>query len=188
MKAADQLQFASREAFRAWLGEHGQRVPGVWLVFGKKGGPQTLSASEALEEALCFGWIDGQMKSIDAQHYLKYFAPRRKGSVWSEKNKGLIATLEQQGKMTEHGRAKVEEAKQHGTWDAPKPPPLTEAEIAQLANALNGHEPAYTNFLAKPPSVRKTYTMAYLAPASEETRAKRLAQIIERLNQNLNPM
>lgn len=72
------MQFATREAFRTWLFENCTTSPGIWLLFGKKGGPQTLSPGEALEEALCFGWIDGQMKSIDETVYLKYFAQRQK--------------------------------------------------------------------------------------------------------------
>ncbi|MEN6520427.1 MAG: hypothetical protein ABFD46_04650 [Armatimonadota bacterium] len=181
-------QFASREEFREWLNENCQSVQGIWLVIGKKGGPKTLSASEALEEALCFGWIDGQMNSLDETAYKKYFAQRRKGSKWSEKNKGLIDSLEAQGKMTDHGRAKVEEAKRRGTWDTPKPVPFTDEQLNTLVELLKGTEPAYSNFLAMSQSVRVTYTAVYLAAVSEEARARRLARIIERLNNNLKPM
>ena len=188
VEAREQLQFASREEFREWLNENCMSVQGIWLVFGKKGGPKTLSANEALEEALCFGWIDGLMKSIDEKVYIKYFAQRRNGSNWSEKNKGLVASLEKQGKMTDHGFAKVEEAKKKGTWDAPKPRPFTDEDINTLSEALKDTEPAYSNFLAMSQSVKITYTAVYLTAVSEETRAKRLAKIIERLNNNLKPM
>lgn len=85
----------------------GQRrvEPGVRLLFGKPGGPSTLKAGEALEEALCFGWIDGQMRRIDEGSYRKYFAPRRKNSVWSDKNKALAEKLEQSGAMADSGAA-----------------------------------------------------------------------------------
>jgi uncharacterized protein YdeI (YjbR/CyaY-like superfamily) len=96
MPEAKQMQFATREEFRAWLNEHCLDVQAIWMVFGKKDGPATLSPDEALEEALCFGWIDGLIKRLDDKTYLKYFAQRRKESVWSEKNKVLIASLEQQ--------------------------------------------------------------------------------------------
>ena len=79
------LEFADREAFRTWLSEHCLSDEGVWLLFGKAGGPKTIKAAEALEEALCFGWIDGQMKSIDDKSYIKYFSQRRKNSKWSQK-------------------------------------------------------------------------------------------------------
>lgn len=85
---AEQVQFSGREEFRAWLEENHFSADGFWLLFGKAGGPQTLKASEALEEALCFGWIDGQMRSIDEHSYVKYFAQRRKNSKWSAKKQG----------------------------------------------------------------------------------------------------
>ena len=93
----DSMEFASREAFRSWLSEHGQSSAGVWLLFGKAGGPKTLKAGEALEEALCFGWIDGQMQRIDEKSYRKYFSQRRERSKWSEKNKALVQVLEERG-------------------------------------------------------------------------------------------
>lgn len=185
---ASMYQFASREEFRKWLSENCQSDQGIWLVFGKKGGPKTLSSSEALEEALCFGWIDGQIKSLDEAAYKKYFAQRRKGSKWSEKNKGLIDFLQAQGKMTDHGRAKVEEAKRRGTWSSPPPRSFTDEELNILPELLRGTEPAHSNFLAMSKSVRTTYTAVYLAAVSEEARARRLARITERLNNNLKPM
>ncbi len=187
-KAVEQIQFGSREEFRDWLAENCLSVQSVWLVFGKNGGPKTVSPAEALEEALCFGWIDGQLRSIDERVYIKYFAQRRKGSVWSEKNKGLIGSLEKQGRMTDHGRVKVEEAKKNGAWDSPKPPPITDEDVCVFCELLKGIEPACSNFLAMSPSVRRTYTGAYRAAVSDEAKAKRLAQIIERLNNNLRPM
>ncbi len=182
-----QVQFASREEFREWLAEHCLSVQGIWLIFGKKGGPKTLSPNEALEEALCFGWIDGQMKRVDEKVYIKYFAQRRKRSAWSDRNKRLIDSLEEQGKMTDHGRAIVKVAKEVGTWDAPPPPPITEDDIAHFAELLRGTEPAYSNFLAMPPSAKKVYTGAHRGSGTENARAKCLAGIIERLNNNLKP-
>lgn len=182
------LEFANRAEFRSWLTEHFLSTEGVWLLFGKAGGPKTLTANDALEEALCFGWIDGQMLSIDDVTYKKYFAQRRKNSKWSEKNKALVAELEQHDIMTDYGRAKIEEAKQNGQWDVPKAPGITEEQIAALANLIKGNEPAYTNFEAMSLSVKKTYTKGYLDAKTEEGREKRLAWAIDRLNQNLKPM
>lgn len=182
------LTFAARGDFRGWLSEYAQSCEGVWLLFGKSGGPETLSAGEALEEALCFGWIDGQMQRIDATSYRKYFAPRRQGSKWSEKNKALAEKLEQAGRMTEAGRAKIREARENGQWDAPKPPPVTEEQVAYVADLLRGREPAYTNFQAMPPSVRRTYTKGYFPTKTQAGVAKYLAWMIARLDQNLKPM
>ena len=185
---SDVLEFASREAFREWLCEHCLSSTGVWLLFGKPGGPKTVKAGEALEEALCFGWIDGQMEKIDEKSYRKYFSMRRENSKWSEKNKALVRDLEERGLMTDHGRRKIEEAKRNGQWDAPKPPAITEEQIAGVAALLEGHEPAHTNFLAMSPSVRRTYTRAYLDARTDAGREKRLAWMVDRLNQNLKPM
>ncbi len=90
--------------------------------------------------------------------------------------------------MTDHGRAKVEEAKRSGKWDDPQSAPVTDEEADAFSELLKGTEPAYSNFRAMSPSVRRTYTGFHRSAASEETRAKRLAQIIERLNKNLKPM
>lgn len=180
--------FPDRKAFRTWLSAHASSSAGVWLLFGKAGGPKTLKASEALEEALCFGWIDGRMQRIDANSYKKYFSRRRTESKWSLRNKALAEKLEKLGMMTEQGRRKMEEAKKNGRWDTPAPTEITERHIASLAALLKGHEPASMNFQAMPLSVRRTYTRAYLAAKTDAGRAKRLAWIIERLGRNLRPM
>ncbi|MDL2327860.1 YdeI/OmpD-associated family protein [Ruminococcaceae bacterium OttesenSCG-928-A11] len=182
------LHFEKRQDFRDWLAQNGQTSGGVWLLFGKPGGPQTITAAQALEEALCFGWIDGQMQRLDDTAYIKYFSIRRENSKWSEKNKALAAQLESRGLMTAHGQAKIEAAKKNGQWDKPKAPPITEAEVALVAGLLEGHEPACAHFQAMAPSVKRTYTKAYLDAKTEAGRASRLAWMIERLDKNLKPM
>lgn len=185
---SDILVFSDRAKFRAWLENSDTNSEGVWLLFGKKGGPKTLSANDALEEALCFGWIDGQMQSIDAKTYKKYFSPRRANSNWSEKNKALAAKLEQRGIMAETGRTKIDEAKKNGQWDKPKSPVITDEQIAFLSDLLKEYEPAYTNFLAMSPSVKKTYARAYYDAKTDNGRASRIAWMVERLDKNLKPM
>lgn len=185
---SEHLQFGSRDEFRGWLESNSRTSGGVWLLFGKAGGPKTLTANEALEEALCFGWIDGQMQSIDDKEYIKYFALRGKNSKWSDKNKGIVEKLEANGLMTDCGRAKIAEAKQNGQWDAPKPPAITDEQIAEVTGILKAYELAYTNFLAMPPSVKRTYTRAYFDAKTDDGRAKRLAWMVDRLNKNLKPM
>lgn len=182
------LQFSTRNDFRAWLEANSVTSEGVWLLFGKSGGPKTLKASEALEEALCYGWIDGQMQSLDDRSYIKYFSMRRANSKWSDKNKAIVDRLEKQGLMTAYGRAKIEEAKKNGQWDKPKTPPITEEQIALLSDLLKEYEPAHTNFLAMSPSVKKTYTRAYFDAKTDAGRASRISWMVERLNKNLKPM
>lgn len=185
---SETMIFADRQEFRAWLAENCLSEDGVWLIFGKGGGPKTLKAEEALEEALCFGWIDGQMQSIDDNTYKKYFCQRRDNSKWSEKNKSLVKSLEQRGLMTDFGRNKIAEAKQNGQWDAQKSSAITDEQIAELSEILKSYEPAYTNFKAMSPSVRKTYTRAYLDAKTDAGREKRIAWMVDRLNKNLKPM
>jgi len=184
----EHLQFVSRDEFRSWLKDNCMLNGGVWLLFGKSGGPKTIKANEALEEALCFGWIDGQMQSIDDKTYIKYFSMRVKTSKWSDKNKGIVERLEKQGIMTDYGRAKIEEAKKNGQWDAPKSPAITDEQIEFVSNLLKEHELAYTNYQAMSPSVKKTYTRAYFDAKTDDGRNKRLSWMIERLNKNLKPM
>lgn len=182
------LVFANRQDFRTWLSANCAASGGVWLLFGKPGGPATLTAGEALEEALCFGWIDGQMQRLDDKSYRKYFSRRRENSKWSEKNKALAVQLERQGLMTDFGREKIEAARESGRWDAPKPPAVTQEQIGALAELLRGHEPAHSNFGAMPLSVRKTYTRAYLDAKTDAGREKRLNWMLDRLSRNLRPM
>ncbi len=185
---SDIIEFANREEFRKWLSEHCKSSAGVWLLFGKAGGPKTIKAGEALEEALCFGWIDGQMQSIDDKTYKKYFSMRRENSKWSEKNKALVKSLEERGLMTDFGRKKIEEAQKNGQWDAPKSMAITEEHIAQLSALLEEYEPAYTNFQGMSLSVKKTYTRAYFDAKTDAGREKRIAWMVNRLNKNLKPM
>ena len=182
------LEFSDRAAFRQWLAEHCKTSGGVWLLFGKPGGSKTVKPDEALEEALCFGWIDGQMQRIDEFSYKKYFSERCKNSKWSEKNKALAKSLIERGLMTEYGTAKIREAEANGQWNASKPAAITDDDVAALSALLDGHEPALTNYTAMPPSVKKTYTRAYLDAKTDAGREKRLAWIIDRLDKNLRPM
>jgi uncharacterized protein YdeI (YjbR/CyaY-like superfamily) len=182
------LQFFSRDEFRNWLRDNCMASDGIWLLFGKSGGPKTIKANEALEEALCFGWIDGKMQSINDKIYKKYFSARRKNSKWSDKNKVIVEWLEKQGMMTDYGRAKIEEAKKNGQWNAQKASIVTDEQMAFLPDLLKKYEPAYTNYLAMSPSVKKTYARAYFDAKTDSGRDRRLSWMIERLNQNLKPM
>ncbi|WP_035283982.1 MULTISPECIES: YdeI/OmpD-associated family protein [unclassified Clostridium] len=182
------MLFETRNDFRNWLNDNCTTSGGIWLEFSKSSSIKTLKASEALEEALCFGWIDGQMQSIDETKYLKYFSSRRKGSKWSEKNKNLVKELEAKGLMTDFGRAKVEEAKKNGMWNALKPEAITDKQVQMLVELIKDIEPACTNFNAMSPSARRNYTGLYFDAKSDEAKKRRLEKIIYRLNLNLKPM
>ena len=186
---SDIMEFGSRDEFRKWLHDNCLSSAGIWVLFGKAGGPKTIKAGEALEEALCFGWIDGQMEKIDEKTYKKYFSMRREKSKWSDKNKDLAKRLEEQGRMTDFGRKKIADAKKNGQWDAVNPlAVITEEQIAQLSAILESYEPAYTNFQAMSLSVKKTYTRAFFDAKTDAGREKRIAWMVDRLNKNLKPM
>jgi uncharacterized protein YdeI (YjbR/CyaY-like superfamily) len=112
------LRMTSVEEWRSWLQANHAVQNEVWLIFYKKHtGISGVTFEEATEEALCFGWVDSIMKRIDDEKYALRYTPRRKGSVWSEGNKKRVAKLIEQGRMTEAGLAKIDEAKQGGEWD-----------------------------------------------------------------------
>ena len=184
----EQVIFPDRAAFRKWLLKNHATNKGVWLVFSKVITLKTLKPDEALEEALCFGWIDGQIKSLDAEKYLKKFTPRRKDSRWSDYNRDLAARLIEQGIMTEFGLAAIERAKKSGNWNVPRQARASDEQIQILINALQGYDLALSNLQKMPLSVRRTYTTAYLDAKTEETRVRRLKRIVERLNENKRPM
>lgn len=184
-----QLLFKNRSEFREWLTKNTLSDEGIWLIFGKNGKLETLKANEALEEALCFGWIDGKMQSVDEISYHKYFKQRTKTSNWSEKNKSLVVKLDSQGLMTDFGRAKIEIAKQNGCWNPSKPKALTNEQLQQFEDMLKSYETAYANFIKMSRSAQGAYTASYfLGAKTEDGKQKRFNTIIERLNLNLNPM
>ena len=128
------------------------------------------------------------MQSVDETTYLKYFAIRRKGSKWSDKNKKIVKELESKGLMTDFGRIKVEEAKKNGMWDAPKPEPISEEQEQMLIELIKDNEPAFTNFISMSPSVRRNYVGLYFDAKSDDAKKRRLEKIIGRLSLNLKPM
>jgi uncharacterized protein YdeI (YjbR/CyaY-like superfamily) len=184
-----QMSFEDRRSFREWLAKNALSDDGLWLVFDKQKNARCLTATEALEEALCFGWIDGQIQRINENTYRKYFKQRKTASNWSEKNKNLVTELESKGAMTDFGRVKVEVAKKNGQWDAAKKYEFTEDHLQAFETMLRPFETAYKNFMKMPKSARKAYAGSYIFGAkTEEGKHKRFTSIVERLNLNLNPM
>lgn len=183
-----ELLFLSRNDFRVWLHENAETSDGVWLIFGKTTAVVTLTANDALEEALCFGWIDGQMKSLDNTKYIKYFTKRRPKSSWSEKNKKIAEKLIEKKLMTGLGKKTIEAAKNNGMWNSPKSDPVTEKQVEEFAKKLIEISPAYENFMKMSRSVKFAYTGRHFSFKSEEARQRDFLKIAERLNKNLKPM
>ncbi|GEL93583.1 YdeI/OmpD-associated family protein [Cellulomonas composti] len=116
---APPLVVADAAAWRAWLDEHEGASDGVWLVLAKKGTvePTSLTYDQALEEALCSGWIDGQRRSLDVATFRQRYTPRRRRSIWSQRNVALVARLVDEGRMRPRGATEVEQARADGRWD-----------------------------------------------------------------------
>jgi uncharacterized protein YdeI (YjbR/CyaY-like superfamily) len=112
------LHFTTAGEWRAWLERHHATESDAWLMIYKKHSEtSSVTVDQAVEEALCFGWIDSSMQPVDEERYALRFTPRRKGSNWSERNKDRVARLIEEGRMTEVGFARIEEAKLNGRWD-----------------------------------------------------------------------
>jgi len=181
-----ELTFPARADFRAWLAENAETSGGVWLVFGKTKALPTLKAAEALEEALCFGWIDGQMKSVDDTRYVKYFAKRRAKSVWSVKNKQLAEALRARGRMTPLGEQAIEAAKASGAWDE-RTEAGEQAMVDALAEKLRDFPQASAYFTEMPPSARLAAARWYSSSKSEAIRERELPKIAEALAHGWKP-
>jgi len=184
---ADELIFRTRQDFREWLSSTSS-AQGVWLVFGKDDSLLTLSPSEALEEALCFGWIDGLIIKIDGSRYKKYFSPRRKGSRWSEKNKKLAAKLVSEKVMTSSGFKAIEQAKRDGTWDDVHDRTIPDEKYAESEALIGKSKKALENFRKMSKSTKQQFVGLYFEAKKEETRIRKLAKLIDLLEQNKKPM
>lgn len=179
-----ELPFDSKDAFEAWLDANHACCDGIWLVFAKKGaGVPTVTYPEAVEVALCFGWIDGQSKSIDERRYKQRYTPRRARSIWSKINCGKAEALIAAGKMRPAGLREVERAKADGRWDAAYDPPSVakSAVLPELEAALAKNRKARAFYETLDARNRFALHHRIQTAKKEETRAKRVAQFVEML-------
>lgn len=184
---ADDYVFRTRQDFREWLSLNNS-MQGIWIIFGKDETLVTLTAAEALEEALCFGWIDGLLKKIDESTYKKYFSPRRKGSLWSEKNKKLVNKLINDQRMTTRGIDVIEQAKRDGTWDIVHDREIPDERYHEFEKLIRGSKTALDNFKKMPRSTKQQFVGLFFEAKKEETRVLRLARLIDLLEKNKKPM
>jgi len=181
----DRRLFKNRDAWRAWLTENHATAESLWLVFHKKHtGKGGLTYDEAVEEALCFGWIDGILKRIDDEKHMNRFCRRRKNSIWSERNKERVRRMIEAGRMTEAGLAKIREAKENGQWDKAAEREDVNAVPAELTAALARNERARVNFEKLAPSCRRQFIYWVGSAKREETRRKRVVEAIAMLRDN----
>ncbi len=172
------MAFASQGAWRAWLEEHHASQAEAWLFISRKGSArQFLALAEAVEEALCFGWIDGALSPIDQDSYALCFSPRRPGSVWSVHNQRRVEELTRQGRMAPAGLARIAEAKASGEWEAAIAREDVSSVPDDLVQALE-EEDAWLAFEAWPASQKMQYLYWLEIAKRPETREKRIRAIV----------
>jgi uncharacterized protein YdeI (YjbR/CyaY-like superfamily) len=182
------IQFASRDAWGAWLEGQHATSDGLWLKFARKySGLETVTYDQAVEIALCYGWIDGQVRSFDEDYYLQRFTPRRPRSKWSKINRQKATKLIERGEMKPAGLREVERAKADGRWDAAYDAPSTATVPEDLKRALGKNEIAREFFATL--DRRNRYTILYQIQDAKrpETRARRIAKYVAMLAEREKP-
>jgi len=178
---------ANKEQWREWLQKNHDQKQAVWLIcYRKNAGIPTVSWSEAVDEALCFGWIDSKKKPIDEEKSMQFFSRRKAKSTWSKINKEKIQQLIDDGRMTQIGLASVDLAKQNGSWTI-----LDEVEALIIPNdletALMIKPAAKTFFMSLSKSVQKSMLQWLVLSKRPETREKRINEIATFAQQQMKP-
>jgi uncharacterized protein YdeI (YjbR/CyaY-like superfamily) len=182
---ANSIQPRTRAEWRAWLAQNYARREGIWLVsYRTLTGKPRLAYEEAVEEALCFGWIDSKLTLLDEERSLQWMAPRRRGSAWAKSNKERVERLTAAGLMAAPGLAKVEAAQKDGSWNL-----LDSVEALavppDLAAALAARPAAQEHFSAFPASVRKGFLYWIASAKTAATREKRVRESAELAQRNI---
>jgi uncharacterized protein YdeI (YjbR/CyaY-like superfamily) len=183
------VELPSQAAWEAWLEEHHADARGVWLKFAKKNtGVTTVNYAEALDVALCFGWIDGQVVRFDETYYLQRFTPRTKRSKWSKINREHVARLTEEGRMRPAGAAAVEAAKADGRWDAAYDSPSRMTVPDDLREALEARPKALAFF--EQLDRQNRYAILYRTQDAKrpETRTRRIADFVDMLEHGAKPL
>jgi uncharacterized protein YdeI (YjbR/CyaY-like superfamily) len=189
VKELEQIYFPDQPTFRSWLEENFDVSPGIWLIFYKKHtGIESISYQEALEEALCFGWIDSLIKKIDDDRYVRKFTPRTNTAKWSEINLKLADQLIRESRMTETGLTKMENILKSGQVARKEKPSYSSGKEPVtpdfMLEAFAMNEPALTHFQKLPPSCKREYVGWITQAKREETIQKRLQEAIALLMDN----
>jgi uncharacterized protein YdeI (YjbR/CyaY-like superfamily) len=181
------LDFRSATEWRKWLKRNHAKSQGEWVYMYKKAAKSGLRYREALDEALCFGWIDGQIHAVDQEKFRQRWTPRRPGSVWSQVNKDKVKRLVAEGRMTEAGLAAVRQARETGKWQAAYTNRRADAVPSDLMKALRADPEAWRNFKGLAQTYRNMYA-GWVADAKRaETRQRRIAAVVRRALRNLGP-
>ena len=183
MKPLDKLTVPNATAWARWLTENGSTSKGVSLTLAKKDtkDPTSLKRDEAVEEALCHGWIDGQSNTIDEHTYMQRYTPRAAKSVWSKKNVGIVEQLEKQGRMQDAGRAAVESAKQDGRWQRAYGGTANLDEMQDLMAAIEKSSAALTTWNSLNQGDKSQVYFRLAALKTEAGRAKHIREYVGKL-------
>jgi uncharacterized protein YdeI (YjbR/CyaY-like superfamily) len=174
--------FKSAKAFETWLRKHHATSGGLWLKIAKKGASErSVTYPEAVEIALCWGWIDGQKKALDDSHYLQRFAPRRARSIWSKINVNKVVALIEAGRMQSAGQSQIDAAKEDGRWGRAYDGARTSSVPDDLQAALEASPEAKAFFATINASNRYAVLWRVQTAVKPETRARRIAQLVAML-------
>ncbi|UCH95932.1 MAG: YdeI/OmpD-associated family protein [Candidatus Aminicenantes bacterium] len=184
MNMSKMLHVTNRDDWRAWLKENHDKEKQAWLIFYKKHtGKPRIPYDDAVEEALCFGWIDSIVKRIDDEKYAQKFTPRKADSKWSESNKKRVEKMIQAGRMTEPGLELINAAKRNGKWEQVISQPKELIIPPGIKDALSANKKAWENFNNLAPSYKRQYIGWITTAKKEETRQQRLKKAIDLLAQ-----
>jgi uncharacterized protein YdeI (YjbR/CyaY-like superfamily) len=185
---ANALFFKNRNEWRSWLEKNHVICAEAWLVHYKKSsGNKNLNHFDAVEEALCFGWIDSKLKKIDEERFILRYSPRKPKSIWSKINKETAEKMICLGKMTKAGFDKIEEAKKRGFWDTAYTNLVKKRLPSDLKKALLVNKIAWNNFQQFANSYRNTYIGWVKGAKTEKTRKKRISEVVKRSLKNKKP-
>ena len=179
MICMEEVYISDRDGWREWLTCNHGRSAGVWLVFYRSStGKPALAYEDAVEEALCFGWIDSIIRRLDAERYVRKFTPRRQGSSWSESNRMRVSRLLERDLMAEQGMAAVRDAKKSGAWFRDARPVIPDEVPGELTAALEETPAAKAFFESLAPSHRRRFSAWVAMAKRDETRAARVRESI----------
>ncbi len=181
-------EFQDQNEWRIWLEENHSSEKEVWVTIQKKNsGRKGLNYLDAVEEAICYGWIDSKMQSIDSQRFRQRFSPRRKNSIWSKKNRETAEKMIRTGKMSEAGLKTIKIAKENGKWDIAYSSQLVPTIPSDLTEALKKNELAWRNFHKFSNSTRFQYIYWVTSAKKDETRRKRIVEVVKKAIKNIRP-
>ena len=180
----EHLYIKTRSQWRSWLSKNHDKSSGIWLVFYKKHtNKPTLEYEDAVEQALCFGWIDSIIRKLDDEKYLRKFTPRKVNSQWSQLNKTRVKKLIGQGLMTKAGLTKITEAKKSGRWNENDRPNISLEIPKELKTALAKNKKAKTFFNQLAPSYQRQFIGWIVVAKQQKTKDKRVKEAISLLGQ-----